>query len=872
MTSAPHRARFALLFALAALLLYVATLWPLPMHFADAVPHADFATSAQPTPAVSGDHLQLLYHFWLGHDVLAGHTPPFSNVYEFNLGDDASRVQPDLYYLPFSLVFIALYPLLGPAAAWNAAGLASFLLGIFFLYLLARRFAPGPYRLPAALAALVAASLPYRFITLACGSPTGFAIALPPLLVYGLDRAIRDRSALGWALVVLALFCAYAADLHVFYFSALAAPFFVLLSLSAGTAAPREWPSAALRSARPLLPVLPLAMLLLGAIAYVAFLAHRHLADSAMHAGRTLFEMAAYSPARDGVFNPDAAGMARHVYFGLPLAILLVLAPLLALRTPRWNPDAPRLRRLAAVLLVLAILATVLLALGINAPPVGLWARAARKVVPKFTMIRQTVKVYCLLPAFVAPLLAMAASTLLAPRNKAQTAALPRPTRLLSRLAPAFVVLFSLLVVLGNIGHVRPELTRLPERAPALDAVLADAARDVNAAPQAIAIPIWPGDSHWSSYYEFDSTLSRIRFLNGYSPAAPARYADDVFHRYESINQGIVTDDQLDALLSVGCRYLLYYPHAFPDKVSPWPKALTLRTLLASPRLKPLDNAAPASDDAPPTLAFRILTAHEAAAPAARTAFAARPNWPLDHPYAAALHFLYPAPVDLAHIQSLKFRSPIFDHPDARLELLLDAPESVHAIPVAETNDLSAAVTPAPSAIPGWSTVPLASPYGERLVADDAQSFLHHAYLAAGPAWAPDADGAYHFQPALLWHDGRSTPGIPDVSFPTATTAGPGLVLHGPDLPIPPGTYVPVVRHSPVTQPDAATVLFRHFRATDNLSAAILQPGATETRLPPVTLDAPVRPVRFELHFSAAYADEPAPFVLHDLLLVPAAN
>ena len=893
---APRRFLSVLLFLLLALACYGVAMWPLPRYFTTTIPLADGADPAavQPLPTRPGDNLQLFYHFWLGLDAMTGHSPLFSNVYEFNLGDDSARVQPDLYYLPFSLVFALLHPLIGPAAAWNAAGLASYLLGLWFLYLLARRFAPGPSRLPAAMAALLAATLPYRFITLACGSPTGFAIALPPLLAYGIDRAVRDHSPLGWALAFLELFCAYASDLHVFYFSALAAPILYVVSLLMASARPRDWFPAALRSVRTVLPVLPLAVLLLAAVVGVTVLAHRHLAGTSLHSGRTLFEMAAYSPPTNGLFNPTVTGMAHHAYLGWPLVMLVLLAPLLALRIRRGRSGGSPLPLLPALLLLLAIVGTVLLGLGINAPPVGLWARAARKVIPKYDMIRQTVKIYCLLPTFVAPFLALAYRFIFAVESNGKPAAQPsRAARLLPRLAQAFVWLFTVLAILGNVAYILPVLIRLPQRSEALAIVAASAAtRDAAAPVRALAIPIWPGDSHWSSFYEYDATLSRIRFVNGYSPAAPADYKTDIFRRFESINQGVVSDAQLDALLAMGCRYLLFYPHAFPENVSPWPPAYTLLALRQNPRLEllapPPDVPSPFLFDTPPTLAFRIRAAGEAAPPADPAAQAVA-TLAAALPRPAALHFLFATPAPVKTLP-LKLRAPVFPQPDIRMEMLLDTPSACEVrpnpSPELSPEELAAieqvpVARPVPSDTPGWSTTPLAAPSGLRLAcaADSAvHPLLHQAYLAAGPAWSPRAsDGAYAFPPALLWNVGRPPldpqTGIPDldssaVAFFPATTQ-PGLVLYGPNLPLPPGTYLPVLRHSPLPADDMATFLLTTFRGPEPLASAPVRAGETETRLPPVTLAAPVRPLRFELHVSPAFADSPVPFTVTDLLLVP---
>ena len=104
---------------------------------------------------------------------------------------------------------------------WNLAGLLSILLGFA---------AASPWRAAtppasAALAvALLANAFPYRWITLLDGSPTGFAMGLRRGSSWGWTwpcATAAPREA-GWP--GLALLGAYAADLHVFYFGALAAP------------------------------------------------------------------------------------------------------------------------------------------------------------------------------------------------------------------------------------------------------------------------------------------------------------------------------------------------------------------------------------------------------------------------------------------------------------------------------------------------------------------------------------------------------------------------------------------------------------------------------------------------------------------------
>ena len=259
--SKPHLFLF-----LAGMLLWACMTRPLICHFGSAMPYKE--RRAPNSQAVSelepGDHIQLLYHFWLCRDMLAGKTPAFSNVYEFNTGDDGARKQFDPYYIPFSIVYAVVSSVFGHAAGWNAAGLFAFLVGLFGFFALARRYVHSDS--VAGLAAIVAAAFPYRWITLLGGSPTGFASCLVPCLLYGLDKAVRDKRPSGGFIAGAALFFSYCSDLHVFYFSSLLTPFWCVFALIADDQPvipfapffpPLSWPAQLLSCRQPQAAVWP---------------------------------------------------------------------------------------------------------------------------------------------------------------------------------------------------------------------------------------------------------------------------------------------------------------------------------------------------------------------------------------------------------------------------------------------------------------------------------------------------------------------------------------------------------------------------------------------------------------------------------------
>ena len=88
--------------------------------------------------------------------------------------------------------------------------------------------------------------------------------------------------------------------------------------------------------------------------------------------------------------------------------------------------------------------------------------------------------------------------------------------------------------------------------------------------------------------------------VDGYNPFIGKDYFENVFRRFESVNQGVISDEQLAKLNEMGVHWVLFHENLFPEKVSPFPAAATLKNLLTHPRLQLL-----AQDG--PVWAFRIL-------------------------------------------------------------------------------------------------------------------------------------------------------------------------------------------------------------------------------------------------------------------------
>ena len=558
--------------------------WPLVRHVATGIPSSARNTEKNGVRyMIQGDHLQLLYHFWLAQDMIAGKTHLFHNPYEFNRGDDSARYAPGTYYAPFSLVFAAISIPFGRAVAWNAVGFLSLWLTLFFAWLLARRYTERPE--VAAVVALVSVLLPYRWINLLGGSPAGFAMLWPPLLILGLDLAVRADSVKGGVLAGIALLFACFSDSHVFYFSMLMVPAWCVVAFIRREVfewrSRRHYTSIALALA-------PAAVLGFAGLVYRARRARR-LADTAgMAGGRSWDEVGINSPAWQGLFSFRDLGQSNQIFVGCVIAVLLAIGFFLAFtalfdkrRKTGWR------QCLVLMCVCIGILGIVCLALGTRGPLEGKALLFCRKFLPKYKMIRQPAKIFTVLP----PLLTIGLAIALTALRNAGGHKNRGPVSALS-------LVFCLCTVIECKLHVNATVSLLATGQPAYAAVTDDAGAE--AEPHALVIPLWPGDSAWTSLYQHYVSLYRIRMVNGYSPVVKRNYKPEVFDRLGSCNKGVLTTNQLDMLRSMKIGYVILHEDAFPEKVSPLPVAFTLRNLLDHPHLELLKQSGP-------IWAFRVL-------------------------------------------------------------------------------------------------------------------------------------------------------------------------------------------------------------------------------------------------------------------------
>ncbi|MBN1269129.1 MAG: hypothetical protein JXB04_06035 [Kiritimatiellae bacterium] len=773
----PINARKALgMTLLVSLAMWIFFSWPLPRHIASGIPSSSKNTErANARTMIPGDHLQLMYYFWLAGDMAAGHTPLFHNLYEFNAGDDAQTRRVHHYYIPFSLIFGLLASLAPRALAWNATAWFSFWLTYYFTFLLVRRYTRED--LLAGIAALVALLIPFRWMQWTGGSPTGFGLAWVPALFLGLDLAVRETRLAGGLLAGAALLLTRLSDSHLFYFSFWAAPCWCLFAFL-NPQEPRRWSwREGVNIVKALLPV---PFFVAAGLAF-SLLTHLRISESIVAEGRSMREILLYSPLRAGLVSwADLPRTSNQIYIGfVPLAIALGGLGVLLWRGLRRRSGSGR-ALWPLLLAVLGFTAVVLLALGPHDPFNGALFRAARKILPQYKMIRQPAKAFSL----AGPVLSLATGLGLA----ALLALVPRP-----RARTGLALLAAALITAEYRGRLTTTVCLLDQDQPAYAAVAADAAaRQTD--PRALVLPLWPGDAAWSSIYQYYASLYRIRMVNGYHPVISQTYFDDVFLRFVSANKGDLTGDQLDELLSRGIHHILLHEDLFPEKVSPFPVAVTIKRLLDHPRLEFL-----CQSDA--VWAFRIRHAAGAKepAPALCDGFFPARRWELEEGHNEVSRVEDPAAgggmyvvLDKPGMYAVTRPGSISAAPDLRWMIRVRG-DGILA-PQAIGYDFPSAMDPVVVRADDWMWKEVPYPIekhsrtGLRLDWAQGRVEADMAILAAGPWHPPTAGETLELPAPCFFHAGYTDTKRGVVVF-DADRVPRSTAFYGPKLPFDPGHY-----------------------------------------------------------------------------------
>lgn len=285
--------------------------------------------------------------------------------------------------------------------------------------------------------------------------------------------------------------------------------------------------------------------------------------------GRGLGEISLFSPHPEGLFRVLGGPDEHFVVLGW-VALGLGLLACLPLLGPK-----PRRAGLRALALLMVFLGAVL-ALGPTLPGFALY-NLLYDHLPFFKYPRVSGRYVIVALTFLGLLAGLGLADLrrwLLAKGRARAA----------RLAPLAALV--LLAVQYHGGQAIGLCLFPPSQSPVYQA-LAQAPKDLGLV---LELPLWPGDSHQSSSYEYTVTRTRRPMVNGYSPVVSRQYVDEVFWPLYPLDLGQLGADQARTLRELKVGLVTFHDDAliYPEKVSPFPPRLALKRLEASGWLKPL--------------------------------------------------------------------------------------------------------------------------------------------------------------------------------------------------------------------------------------------------------------------------------------------
>ncbi len=521
--------------------------YPLILYFSRGMPYAQVpAEGYEIVPIIQGDHLQFYYYLWLGKDALLGRTPLFRNPYEFSVGESKAPFTTQLF--PLSLLF-SMLSLGGNFFAYNSLVILCIMFcGVAGYYLV--KFYVGE-KLPAILGGVILSFAPFRMGQLLGGHLNGFMIFLVPLTIYLYEltfekRRVRYAVLAGICLFLFAIVGEHHLTYYVFLFS------FIYLPLKFIFARKREGVVA---------PFITIIIFMFASVAFLLFLKTVLFGGSMRTGGTEIAEITLYSPTPCDLLRKTNE-IEKLIYPGIVPFVLAVFGFVAGTFMRRKCGTFPLWQTLFYTVLFVV---TLLLALGPSSP----LYRFAYTYVPYFNLPRSSGRIISM--SFLA-MAVLSAQGLVGIR----------------KLFPKYRNVVSYLLLAGVLFDYHPRCgigISLPER----ENRVYDIVRENIGEKKLLELPIWPGDTSWSSIYQYYVTLTRARMINGYSPAVSRDYVQDTFLPLYPLDFGEMRDEQYKLLKQLDVKYVIGHAEAFPVKVSPFPFSFTLNNLKGSPYLRLLD-------------------------------------------------------------------------------------------------------------------------------------------------------------------------------------------------------------------------------------------------------------------------------------------
>ena len=94
-----------------------------------------------------------------------------------------------------------------------------------------------------------------------------------------------------------------------------------------------------------------------------------------------------------------------------------------------------------------------------------------------------------------------------------------------------------------------------------------------------LELPIWPGDSSWSSLYLYYITKTHAKVINGYSATVSKKYVKDIFIPLYYLDFGEMRKEEYSLLKELNVKYIIFHAEAYPYKVSSYPPSFAVENL-----------------------------------------------------------------------------------------------------------------------------------------------------------------------------------------------------------------------------------------------------------------------------------------------------
>jgi hypothetical protein len=501
---------------------------------------------------MQGDHLALYYIYWLIKDyVISSGQHLFSEPYMFTVTNMQRPFEPR--GLPSSVLFLV-FSIFGNITAYNCVIFLSFILSGLCTFYLAKKYLHDTYS--AVISSIIFTVSPFRVSHLFGAHPTGFILFWIPFIIYLYEKLWETKKHMyGWV-AAFSIFLMCMEEHHMGYYTALFTIVFWIYKFFLNK---KKDIKSCLSFVFTLLPV-GIGWIL--SASYMLYIKTVVISSSVAGSGRTLDEIKLYAPRMKDIFtriNPDSE---KYIYIGIFATLLLITGLLKKITDIKKKADD-----FPYMFYLLTFIVTLLLSLGPNLPYLPIY-KACYKIIPFFYFPRSPARLHMYTLMALALLSGYGAKFIFS---------------LFKKQSFKYLCSFSFILCICLDFHTSHiiGLTKMAQKNNTYDYI-----QNLFPKNPILEIPIWPGESSWTSIYQYYTTIYRIPLVNGYSPFVTQKYRDEIFWPLASVNMGMINKEQYDLLKKLNVKFINLHEEAYPQKVSPFPFKVTLENFMHSPFLK----------------------------------------------------------------------------------------------------------------------------------------------------------------------------------------------------------------------------------------------------------------------------------------------